>query len=66
MDCDHIGHRVYTRRIFPNGTTHICVQCLRCLRVVKMPEHGNRPFIRRDEVPAGRHVRPFIKAEELV
>jgi len=65
-DCDHVGHRVYTKRVFANGTTHHCVQCLRCLRVVKMPEHDMRPFIRRDEIPAGIMPRPFIEPEELV
>ena len=61
-ECAHSGHRVYARRIFTNQTTHFCVQCLSCLRVVKMPEHGNRPFIRADEVPAGRKIHDFIES----
>lgn len=60
-DCDHIGARIYARRTFSNGTIHTCVQCLRCLRAIKMPEHNNRPWIRLDEVPAGRAVHVFIE-----
>lgn len=64
-DCDHHGHRVYARRIFPNGSAHICVQCIKCLSVVKLPEHNNRPFIRPDEVPPGKTVYAFIEPEDL-
>jgi hypothetical protein len=59
-DCDHAGHRVYARRTFANCTVHICVQCLNCLAVVKIPEHGNRPWIRIDEVPAGSAIHDFV------
>lgn len=59
-DCDHVGHRIYARRVFTNGTVHVCVQCLKCLRVVKLPEHGNRPWLRIDEVPSGRKIHDFI------
>ena len=64
QDCDHAGHRVYARRLFANKTTHFCVQCLKCLRVVKLPEHGNRPFIRADEVPTGRKIHDFIETKD--
>lgn len=64
--CDHHGHRVYARRVFANGSVHHCVQCLRCLRVVKLPEHDDRPFIRRDEVPAGKAIHEFIEPEALL
>lgn len=60
-ECAHIGHRVYARRVFSNGTVHHCVQCVKCLSVVKMPEHGNRPWIRADEIPQGKAVHPFIE-----
>lgn len=59
-DCDHVGHRIYARRVFSNGTVHVCVQCLKCLRVVKLPEHGSRPWLRIDEVPPGRKIHDFI------
>lgn len=65
-DCDHVGHRVYTRREFSNGTTHHCVQCLNCLAVVKLPEHGNRPLIRLDEIPANKAILPFIEPESTL
>lgn len=65
-DCDHVGHRVYTRREFSNGTVHHCVQCLNCLAVVKLPEHGNRPFIRLDEIPANKAILPFIEPESTL
>jgi hypothetical protein len=65
-DCDHAGHRVYARRTFANGTVHYCIQCTRCLSVVKIPQHGNRPWIRHDEIPLGRTVHAFIESGELL
>lgn len=62
--CTHEGYRVYARRQFSNGSTHICVQCLHCLSVVKLPEHGERPFLRIDEVPPGRTVHDWIERQE--
>jgi len=61
-DCDHAGHRRYTRRVFANGTVHYCVQCIKCLRVVKLDEHQNRPFIRFNEIPLGKTIFQFIDA----
>lgn len=63
--CDHIGRRRYTRRVFANGTVHICVQCMECLSLVKLPEHGNRPFIRLDEVPPGRQIHEWINPDDV-
>ena len=63
-DCDHVGHRVYARRVFANNTVHFCVQCLKCLQVVKMPEHDNRPFIRAEEIPPGRAIHDFISGDD--
>lgn len=63
-DCDHVGHRVYARRVFANGTVHFCVQCLHCLRAVKLPEHEFRPWIRIDEIPPGRKIHDFIEQED--
>lgn len=65
-DCDHVGGRVYAVRTFANGTKHICVQCLLCLKAVKIPEHGNRPWIRRDEVPQGRKIHEFIEPGDKI
>ena len=59
-DCDHQGGKVYARRVFSNGSTHICVQCLLCLSLVKLPLHDNRPFLRLEEVPAGKKIRDWI------
>lgn len=59
--CEHFGHRVYARRTFSNGSVHVCVQCLNCLQVVKMPEHGNRPWIRKDEIPSGFVIHTFLE-----
>ena len=61
-DCDHAGHRRYTRRVFANGTVHYCVQCIKCLRVVKLDEHDQRPWIRFNEIPTGKTIHPFIEA----
>lgn len=63
-DCDHVGHRVYARRIFENGSVHFCVQCLKCLRVVKLSDHDNRPWIRIEDVPSGRKIHDFINPED--
>lgn len=63
--CDHRGARVYARRTLPNGTEHLCMQCIRCLSVVKAQEHGNRPYIRPDEIPADATIYAFIEPESL-
>jgi len=61
-DCDHQGKKIYAKRTMPNGAIQYCVQCLSCLDVVKMPEHGNRPYITHLEIPEGRAVHTFIAA----
>lgn len=58
-DCDHARRTVYARRVFKNGTVHYCVQCLDCLSVVKTETHGNRPWIRHDEIPTGVVIHDF-------
>lgn len=63
LDCDHAGHRVYARRVFKNGSVHFCVQCRECFRVVKMAQHGYRPWIKANEVPDGRMICPFIEPD---
>lgn len=63
-DCDHAGHRVYARRVFNNGTVHFCVQCLKCLRVVKLEEHENKPWIKVESIPPGRKIHDFIEPED--
>lgn len=63
-DCDHAGHKVYARRLFANGAVHFCVQCLHCLSVVKLDEHDWRPWIRVEEIPAGRKIHDFIEQED--
>ena len=60
-DCDHVGFRVYAVRTFSNGSVHHCVQCLNCLHVVKMEEHQNRPWIRKDEIPSGFAIHTFLE-----
>lgn len=63
-DCDHQGSRLYVRRVFSNGSFHICVQCMRCLDLVKLPEHNYRAFIKPHEVPPGRAIHDWIKPED--
>ena len=60
-DCDHTGHRIYTRRVFKNGSVHYCVQCKKCLKVVKLDEHQQRPWITFNEIPLGKTIHPFIE-----
>jgi hypothetical protein len=64
--CSHDGERRYTRRVFANGTVHICIQCMDCLDVVLIPLHNMRPWIRLDEVPAGQIIYEWIEAEHAV
>lgn len=59
--CSHSGIRRYARRTFANGTVHICVQCMDCGDVVLMTRHGNRPWIRLDEVPPGEVIHDWIE-----
>jgi hypothetical protein len=59
--CNHEGYRRYRRRVFSNGSVHVCVQCEHCLALVKLAEHGFRPFLRLDEVPAGRNVSDWVE-----
>ena len=54
--CQHIGHRVYTKRIFQNLTTHYCVQCLNCGQVVKQ---NNKLWLKLDDIPPNVTIRPF-------
>ena len=63
FDCDHHGSLRYARRVFKNGTIHHCVQCSRCLKVVKTKRHGLRPFINVSEIPAESTVYPFVEAD---
>jgi hypothetical protein len=64
--CSHDGERRYTRRVFANGTVHICIQCMDCLDVVLSPLHAMRPWIRLDEVPAGQVIHEWIDSEHAV
>ena len=64
-DCDHVGARHYVRRTFSNGTTHIGVQCLRCLRIVKLPQHDCRLWIRASEVPPGKTIHEWIDPADV-
>ena len=57
--CAHSGIRRYARRTFANGTVHICVQCMDCFEVVLLQRHGNRPWIRLDEVPPGEVIHDW-------
>ena len=48
MECKHIGHRVFTKRLFQNLTTHYCVQCLNCGQIVK---HNNKLWLKLEDIP---------------
>lgn len=60
-NCDCVGHYFYTKRIFKNGTIHFCAQCKSCLRVVKLPIHNFRPWIKPEEIPTGNIIQDFIE-----
>lgn len=63
-ECTHTGPRIYARRKLTDGSTHVCIQCLQCLELVKLAAHGNRPYLRLDEVPAGRTIHDWIDPSE--
>jgi len=65
VDCDHVGHRVYVRRTFVNGSIHYGIQCLKCLSIVKDDKHGNRPWLKAQEIPAGKAVYEYIDPEQV-
>jgi len=66
IGCDHIGQRVYARKRAASGAIQYCVQCKRCKHVCKLPQHNNRPWIRHDEIPAGRAIEEFLWGDYTV
>lgn len=56
MSCNHIGHRVYTKRVFSNLTEHFCVQCLNCGAVVKT---NGKSWLKLEDIPQNTNVRLF-------
>jgi len=59
--CGHVGHRVYVRRIFSNGTTHYGVQCKQCKRIIKTEQHGYRLWIKQSEIPSDQPIFPYME-----
>ena len=60
-DCDHVGHEFYARITLPNGQSHFCIQCEKCLEVIKSKKHGWRLYIKLSEVPSDSIVRPLVE-----
>lgn len=60
MQCSHEGSLRYARRLFTDGTTHYCVQCTRCLEVVKTQRHELRLFIKHEDIPLGAVIFDWI------
>lgn len=58
--CEHVGHTIYVKRSFNNGTFHYGVQCLDCLRIIKTSRHNYRPWIKFHEIPTGVTVHDYI------
>lgn len=56
MECNHTGHRVFTKRLFQNLTTHYCVQCLNCGQVVK---HNNKLWLKLEDIPPTKTIYNF-------
>ena len=61
--CDHVNAKRYARRVFENGTIHYCVQCLKCLRVIKTEKHAGKLFIKHNEIPTNKKIHEFITRE---
>lgn len=60
-DCDHVGHEFYARITLPNGQNHFCIQCEKCLSIVKSEKHGKRLYIKLSEIPVDSIVRPIAE-----
>ena len=54
--CDHIGHRVYTVRIFQNLTEHFCIQCLKCGAIVRQ---NNKLWLKAEDIPQDKAIHVF-------
>lgn len=50
MSCNHVGFRVYAKRVFKDGSIHYCVQCLNCLRAVKL-EGKKGVWLKAEDLP---------------
>ena len=50
----------YCRRTFSNGTQHFGAQCLDCLSCIKLPQHGNRLWIKAEDIPPGATIHAHI------
>lgn len=59
-ECDHMGHEFYARITLPNGQSHFCIQCEKCLSIIKSKKHGQRLYIKLSEIPMDSVVRPAI------
>ena len=58
--CDHDGALRYARRRFKDGTVHLCVQCTRCLDVIKTERHGGKLFLKPHDIPPGALIFDWI------
>lgn len=56
IECNHIGSRVYTKRIFQNLTTHYCVQCLKCGQIVRK---NNKLWLKIEDIPPTKTIHIF-------
>lgn len=56
MNCDHIGYRVYAKRIFKNKTIHYCIHCTNCGALVKQ---DGKPHIKLSEIPPNKKIFDF-------
>lgn len=66
QNCNHSNTLRYARRVFCNGSVHYCVQCTRCLDVVKTKRHENKLFIKHEEIPPGAMIFDWIDTEAAV
>lgn len=64
--CEHNNSLRYARKILPNNTIQICVQCAVCLDAVKTARHGGRLFIKPHEIPRGAIIFDWIDQAEWV
>lgn len=64
--CNHQNSLRYARRILPNNTAQLCVQCARCLDAVKTSRHGGKLYLKQSDIPRGAVICDWIDPAERV
>ncbi len=63
--CNHENWR-YCRRVFSNKTAHFGVQCIDCLDCIKLERHGNRLWLKPDDIPPDALIHAYVERGALL